>query len=68
MVTKTLQFTGANFEAIERLVGKTVNYHKGWWYVGPVTDPGAQVRFLHNDWIINRDGVISAQKDKPRGV
>lgn len=62
--TKAIQFNVDNWEAIEKMTKSVIDSDKGWYFLTKHKD----VRFLYGFWIINRDGVWSASKDKPRGV
>lgn len=67
MATKVKQFVSDTWDEIEAWIKPAKLEHtKGWYNFTP--KGGEQVRFLYGDYIINRDGVWSASKDKPRGV
>lgn len=68
MAAKAIQFTVDNWEAIEKMAGQKIDKDKGWYTLLPTPEAKAPIKFLYGDWIINRDGVIYADENKPKGI
>ena len=67
MATKVIQWTGSNWDDVERFIGVPLEHVKGWKHFTP-KGAAEPVRFLHGWWVINRDSVFSAEQARPRGL